>query len=87
MIRFLADEDFNGRIVRGAFLRKSELELVRAQDIVDLKGADDSHILRWAWDNQRALLTHDARTLRGTSVIIFIPACTPSAFSLSTIGH
>lgn len=62
MIRFLADEDFNGRIVRGLFLRKSDLDLVRVQE-AGLSGADDEKILEWAWDNGRVLLTHDARTM------------------------
>ena len=33
MVRFLTDEDFNGRIVRGLFLRQSDLDLVRVQEI------------------------------------------------------
>ena len=33
MIRFLADEDLNGRIVRGLLLRSHDLDLVRVQDV------------------------------------------------------
>ena len=62
MISFLADEDFNGRIVRGLLLRKSDLDLVRVQDVA-LSGAGDEKLLEWATDNGRILLTHDARTL------------------------
>ncbi len=62
MIRFLSDEDFNGRIVRGLLLRKSDLDLVRVQD-VGLRGADDEVILDWADKNGRLLLTHDGRTM------------------------
>jgi hypothetical protein len=62
MVRFLTDEDLNGRIVRGLFLRKDDLDLVRVQD-VGLSGADDEAILEWAEDNGRVLLTHDARTM------------------------
>ena len=62
MIRFLADEDFNGRIVRGLFLRQSDLDLVRVQD-VELSGADDDTILEWADKSSRILLTHDGRTM------------------------
>ena len=62
MIRFLADEDLNGRIVRGLLLRSHDLDLVRVQD-VGLSGADDDTILKWADDNGRILLTHDARTM------------------------
>jgi hypothetical protein len=62
MIRFLTDEDFNGRIVRGLFLRKVGLDLVRVQD-VGLGGADDDSVLEWADKNGRVLLTHDGRTM------------------------
>ena len=64
MIRFLSDEDFNGRIVRGLFRRKSDLDLVRVQD-VGLLGADDDTVLEWADNNGRVLLTHDGRTMPG----------------------
>jgi hypothetical protein len=62
MIRFLSDEDFNGRIVRGLLLRKSDLDLLRVQD-VGLGGADDEAILEWADKHGRLLLTHDGRTM------------------------
>jgi hypothetical protein len=59
---FIADEDFDRRIVRGLLRRKSDLELVRAQD-VGLLGASDEKLLEWASDNNRILLTHDKRTM------------------------
>jgi hypothetical protein len=62
MIRFLADEDFNGRIFRGLKLRSQDLDLVRVQD-VGLQGSDDATLLIWADNNGRILLTHDARTM------------------------
>ena len=62
MIRLLSDEDFNGRIVRGLFRRKSDIDVVRVQD-VGLRGANDDEILEWADKNDRILLTHDARTM------------------------
>jgi len=62
MLRLLADEDFNGRIVRGLFLQRRDLDLVRVQD-VGLQGADDEAILEWAEHHRRILLTHDARTI------------------------
>jgi hypothetical protein len=43
MLRLLADENFNGDIVRGLLLRHSALDLVRVQD-VGLAGADDADI-------------------------------------------
>ena len=62
MIRFLTDEDFNGPIVRGLFLRKADFDLVRVQD-VDLGGANDDSVLECADKNGRVLLTHDGRTM------------------------
>ncbi len=62
MLRLLADEDFNGRIVRGLFLQRRDLDLVRVQD-VGLQGADDEAILEWAEHHRRILLTHNARTI------------------------
>ncbi|TWU25807.1 DUF5615 family PIN-like protein [Bythopirellula polymerisocia] len=64
MLRFLTDEDFNGRIVRGLFRRKQEVDLVRVQD-VGLQGASDELLLEWAEDHARILVTHDARTMPG----------------------
>ena len=62
MTRFLADEGFNGRIVRGLLLRREDLDLVRVQDI-GLSGASDDKLLEWAQDHGRVVLSHDARTM------------------------
>ena len=44
MIRFLADENFDGRILRGLLLQDSTIDVVRVQD-VGLIEADDPAIL------------------------------------------
>jgi len=62
MLRLLADENFNGDIVRGLLLREPDLDLVRVQD-VGLFGLDDPTILSWAASNDRILLTHDRATM------------------------
>ena len=62
MLRLLADENFNGDIVRGVLLRRPDLDLVRVQD-VGLAGVDDPAILAWAAENDRILLTHDRATM------------------------
>jgi hypothetical protein len=64
MLRLLADEDFNGRILRGLRLRLGGLDVLRAQD-VGLRGADDDAVLEWAAGSGRVLLTHDGRTMPG----------------------
>lgn len=61
MLRLLADENFNGDIIRGLLLRQPDLDLVRVQD-VDLAGAEDPDVLAWAAENNRILLTHDRAT-------------------------
>jgi hypothetical protein len=62
MLRLLADENFNGDIVRGLLLRQSNFDVVRVQD-VGLAGADDPEILAWAAENNRIVLTYDRATL------------------------
>ncbi len=62
MLRFLSDENFNGDIVRGLFLRQPGLDLLRVQD-VSLRKEEDLVILDWATRNGRILLTHDRATM------------------------
>lgn len=62
MLRLLSDENFNGDIVRGLFLKCPALDLVRVQD-VGLAEVDDPTILDWAAANNRILLTHDRATM------------------------
>lgn len=62
MIRFLADEDFNGRIFRGLLLRNPDLDMVRAQN-VGLLGASDDAVLQYAEESNRIVISHDNRTM------------------------
>jgi hypothetical protein len=62
MLRLLADENFNGDIVRGSLLRQPVVDIVRAQD-AGLAGADDPDVLAWAAANNRIILTHDRATI------------------------
>jgi len=62
MLRLLADENFNGSIIRGLLRRKPEVDVVRVQD-VGLSGADDRMVLAWAAHEGRVLLTHDQHTV------------------------
>jgi hypothetical protein len=62
MLRLLADENFNGYIVRGLRHRRPNLEVVRVQDI-GLGKASDPAILNWAADHNYILLTHDRATV------------------------
>ena len=62
MLRFVADEDFNNRILRGLLRRLPEVDVVRIQD-TPLSGAADPVILEWAAQQNRILLTHDVSTM------------------------
>jgi hypothetical protein len=62
MLRCLADENFNGDIVRGLSLREPALTILRAQD-VELSGVDDPVVLQWAAENNCIVLTHDRVTM------------------------
>lgn len=63
MIRYLADENFNGRILRGLLRRLPQLDVVRVQDLAELSGAEDPAVLAWAADHGRVVLTHDVSTM------------------------
>ncbi len=62
MLRLLADENFNGDIIRGVLLRQPDFDMLRVQD-AGLAGADDPDILAWAAENNRIILTHDRATM------------------------
>jgi predicted nuclease of predicted toxin-antitoxin system len=62
MLKLLADENFHGDIVKGLRRHYPELDVVRVQD-VGLSGIEDPHILEWAAQEGRILLTHDVRTI------------------------
>lgn len=64
MMRFLADEAFDGRIVRGLRRNLPELDLLRIQD-TGLRTFHDRLILEHAAEMDRVLLTHDIRTMPG----------------------
>jgi hypothetical protein len=61
-VKFLCDENFNGRILRGLKRRKPDLDVVIGQD-VGLSGQKDPPVLEWAATQGRITLTHDVRTM------------------------
>lgn len=58
MLRFLADENFNGAVVRGLLLRDSKIDIVTVQS-AGLAGANDADVLKWAAIHDRVLITHE----------------------------
>jgi len=63
MQRILVDENFNGRILRGLLRRIPDADIVRAQDISEIYGAEDPEILAWAARERRIVVTHDVATM------------------------
>ncbi len=61
-MKFLADENFDNRIVRGLLRRRSDIDIVRVQDL-EIAGSDDPTVLAWAARKGRVLLTHDEKTI------------------------
>jgi len=66
LVRFIADEDLDARVVATfrnlAQAYELQIDVVRVQD-VGLMGASDPVILEWAAQNDRVVLTHDRRTM------------------------
>jgi predicted nuclease of predicted toxin-antitoxin system len=62
MIRLLADESINGRLIRGLKLRDPGLDLLRVHDL-GLEGEDDPSVLERAARDGRVVLTHDTATM------------------------
>ena len=62
MTTFLADENFNGCLVRGVRRHAPSVDILRIQD-TSLMGVDDPGILEFATRQDRLLLTHDVNTL------------------------
>src|ERR1044071_3631725 len=62
MLRLLTDENFDHDIVRGLKLRLPQLDVVAVRQ-VGLAGSSDPMLLKWAAQNERAMLTHDVSTM------------------------
>jgi predicted nuclease of predicted toxin-antitoxin system len=62
MIRFLADENLNGRILRGIRRLNAEADIIRAQDR-PVYQKPDPEVLEWAAQQGRILITHDVETM------------------------
>jgi predicted nuclease of predicted toxin-antitoxin system len=71
-MKFLADENFDNRIVRGLLRRQPDLDIICVQDL-EIAGADDPTVLAWAAQAGRILLTHDERTIPICYVLPSLP--------------
>lgn len=65
-MRFAADENFDGKILKQLRRLFSELDIVRVQvQDTEMYQASDPAVLEWAADQSRIILTHDVQTLVG----------------------
>jgi hypothetical protein len=62
MLKLLADENFDNRILRGLQRRLPEVDIIRVQDTA-LYSSDDPSVLAWAAEEERLILTHDVETM------------------------
>ena len=60
--RFVADENFDGRIIRSLQRDYPDTDIVRVQDTGFYKAPDPS-VLDWAANEDRIVLTHDIKTM------------------------
>lgn len=64
MVKFAADENFNGKLLLGIKNRLPDIDVVRVQD-GDMYESSDPELLDWLADENRVLLTHDVQTIPG----------------------
>lgn len=63
-MRFLADENFDNRILEGVRRDNPDFDVIRVQD-TEIYQADDPSVLAWAAKEHRILLTRDVNTMVG----------------------
>ena len=68
-MRYLADENFNGDILRGVCRQRPDLDVVRVQD-VGLSGSSDPEILEWAAREGRVVITHDGAVVQAATAAL-----------------
>lgn len=63
-MRFAADENFDGKILKKLRLLFPDMDFVRVQD-TEMYKQPDPIVLEWAAQEKRIILTHDVQTLVG----------------------
>jgi hypothetical protein len=63
-MRFLADENFNNRILDGLRRFVPDVDILRVQD-TEIYQAPDTIVLEWAAKENRIILTRDVHTMIG----------------------
>ena len=73
-MRFAADENFNGNLLKGIQSRLPDLDIVRVQD-TPMSGSSDHDLLEWLTKENRILLTHDVQPYRISSISVSVRVC------------
>lgn len=63
-MRFLADENFNGKVLAGLQTALPDLDIMRVQD-TPMTASNDTDLLAWAAEEGCIVLTHDVQTMVG----------------------
>jgi hypothetical protein len=94
-VKWLADENLRGAIVRGLLRSAPGFDIVRVQDVSEISGQADTIVLDWATSDGRVVLTHDVSTvipamreqLRTSSCapIVFVPDSLPAGHAIEEI--
>ena len=63
-MRFLADENFDNRILDGLHRLSPDFDVLRVQD-TEIYQASDTTVLEWAASRNCIILTHDVQTMIG----------------------
>jgi len=59
---FVADENFNGKLLKALLDQIPTLDIIRVQD-TEMYKASDPDLLEWTAQENRILLTHDVNTI------------------------
>ena len=62
-LRFLADEDLRGAIIRAIRRLEPSIEMTTINE-EGIAGANDSQVLGYCWQNRWLLLSHDVNTMK-----------------------
>jgi hypothetical protein len=95
-VKWLADEDLRNAIIRGLLRKDSSLDILRAQDIPEVRGRDDLVLLKFATAEGRVVVTHDLSTMvpamreqvrlaSRCAPIVFVPDSLPIATVIEDI--
>ena len=82
MIRFLADESFDGGVITGVRSKYPHVDILTANE-VGLGATPDLEILQWATRNERVVLSRDVKTMKADAVGMILQNRPPTGLLLA----